>query len=260
MLVKTQDGNHIFAQSFGDEHAKAIIFCNSLGTDFRMWQPQIDALSSSYRVIAYDTRGHGQSSAEGQDWTLENLGQDVIAVLDAFGIDKAVFCGISMGGLTGQWLAINCAERFNHIVVCNTAAKIGNQQAWLERAELVRAQGMGPVADSAASRWFTAAYCEQHADKVNPLIETLRATSAEGYAKCCEVLADADVRAELASAQVPLTSIGGEFDPVTTVADAQWIADQVAGATVVSVPASHISNIEAETQFTAAIIEVLQQS
>ena len=225
-----------------------------------MWQPQIDALASSYRVIAYDTRGHGQSSAEGQDWTLENLGQDVITVLDAFGIDKAVFCGISMGGLTGQWLAINRAERFNHIVVCNTAAKIGNQQAWLERAELVRTQGMGPVADSAASRWFTAEYSEQNADKVNPLIETLRATSAEGYAKCCEVLADADLRAELASAQVKLTSIGGEFDPVTTVADAQWIAEQVAGAKLVSVPASHISNIEAEAQFTAAITEVLQQS
>ncbi|MDO5679852.1 MAG: 3-oxoadipate enol-lactonase [Pelistega sp.] len=260
MLVKTQDGNRLNAQSFGDESAQAIIFCNSLGTDYRMWQPQIDALSSSYRVIAYDTRGHGQSSADGQGWTLDNLGQDVIAVLDSFGIDKAVFCGISMGGLTGQWLAINRADRFEHIVVCNTAAKIGNQQAWLERAELVRTQGMDPVADSAASRWFTAEYSEQNADKVNPLIETLRATSAEGYAKCCEVLAVADLRAELVSAKVPLTSIGGEFDPVTTIADAQWIAEQVAGAKLVSVPASHISNIEAEAQFTAAITAVLQQS
>ena len=260
MLVKTQDGNHLYAQSFGDEGAKAIIFCNSLGTDHRMWQPQIEALSSKYRVIAYDTRGHGQSTAEGGPWTLADLGNDVIAVLDAFGIEKAVFCGISMGGLTGQWLAIHQAERFHHIMVCNTAAKIGNEQAWLERAELVRSQGMGPVADSAASRWFTPEFCEQNPEQVNPLIETLRETSAEGYAKCCEVLATADLRADLASAKVALTSIGGEFDPVTSVADAQWIAEQVAGAKLVSVPASHISNIEAKEQFNAAVYQVLHQN
>lgn len=257
MLVKTRDGNQLYAQSFGDMGTQTIIFCNSLGTDYRMWQPQIEVLAADYHVIVYDTRGHGQSSAEGEAWTLADLGQDVIDVLDAFEVEKATFCGISMGGLTGQWLAIHQAERFHHIIVCNTAAKIGTAEAWHQRAQAVRADGMGPIAESAASRWFTPAFCEQHAEKVEPLINTIRATSAEGYAKCCEVLAGADLRESLHTAQVNLTSVGGESDPVTTIEDARWIAEQVSGADLVSVPASHISNIEAESQFNAVLYRIM---
>lgn len=161
MWINTHDKNRLYAQSFGDEQAPVLIFCNSLGTDHTMWQPQIDALAADYRMIAYDTRGHGRSSAEGSGWTLADLGKDVISVLDGFGIESAQFCGISMGGLTGLWLAIHRAERFSRLTVSNTAAKIGNAAAWQVRAEIVRSEGMGSIADSAASRWFTPAFCER---------------------------------------------------------------------------------------------------
>ena len=133
-------------QTFGNPANPALIFSNSLGTTYRMWQPQIDALQNDFYIITYDTRGHGGSTAPDQPFTIEQLGDDVIALLDHLQVKQAHFCGISMGGLTGQWLAINKPERFSHVVVCNTAAKIGQEQAWNERATLVREQGLAPIA------------------------------------------------------------------------------------------------------------------
>ena len=249
MWINTHDKNRLYAQSFGDEQAPALIFCNSLGTDHYMWQPQIDALAADYRMIAYDTRGHGQSSAEGSGWTLADLGKDVISVLDGFGIESAQFCGISMGGLTGLWLAIHRAERFSRLTVSNTAAKIGNAAAWQVRAEIVRSEGMGSIADSAASRWFTPAFCERRPNTVARLTDTLRHSHAEGYAKCCDVLATADVRALVHQADVDMQVIGGKHDAVTTVADAQWLAQNLPRASLAVLPGAHIANIEATAEF-----------
>ena len=132
-----------------------------------MWQPQIEHFQQDY-YVCYDTRGHGASSAPQGPYSLEQLGQDVVSLLDHLNIAKAAFCGISMGGLTGQWLAIHKPERFNHVIVCNTAAKIGQEQAWQDRAALVREQGLAPIAATAASRWFT-----------NPFIQSNPAVVAE---------------------------------------------------------------------------------
>ncbi len=120
-----------------------------------MWQAQIDFFQQDFFVICYDTRGHGASSAPQGPYSIDQLGQDVVNLLDHLNVEKAAFCGISMGGLTGQWLAIHRPERFNQVVVCNTAAKIGQEQAWNDRAALVREQGLQPIASTAASRWFT---------------------------------------------------------------------------------------------------------
>ncbi|UOO80928.1 3-oxoadipate enol-lactonase [Uruburuella testudinis] len=249
MWIHTHDGNRLYARSFGDEQAPALIFCNSLGTDHSMWQPQIDALSTDYRVIVYDTRGHGHSSAKGGSWTLADLGRDVISVLDGFNIPTAGFCGISMGGLTGLWLALHHAERFNRIIISNTAAKIGNTEAWSARARSVRSEGMNAIADSAASRWFSDDFCRRNAAAVARLTEILRHTPAEGYAKCCEILAAADLRPHIHTAKSDILVIGGTADPVTTPDDAQWLASTLPHATLAVLPASHIANIEAAEEF-----------
>lgn len=145
----------IHYQTFGDKNNPALIFSNSLGTNYTLWQPQIEALQHQFYLIGYDTRGHGQSSIPLHSYSIDELGQDVVALLNHLNIKKANFCGISMGGLTGQWLAVHRPEHFNKIIVSNTAAKIGNATAWRERADKVRQDGLRPIADTAASRWFT---------------------------------------------------------------------------------------------------------
>ncbi|WP_130802032.1 3-oxoadipate enol-lactonase [Acinetobacter ihumii] len=240
-------------QIFGDAHQSALIFSNSLGTNLSMWQKQIDDFKQNFFVICYDTRSHGASSTPQGCYSLDQLGNDVIQLLDHLNIAKASFCGISMGGLTGQWLAIHFPERFNQVIVANTAAKIGQAQAWQDRAKLVREQGLKPIAETAASRWFTEDFIQQHSLTVASLSNDLAAGSAEGYANCCEALAQADLRDELGQIDIPVLIIAGQHDPVTTVADGQWMQQQIAHAQLAEINASHISNIEQPEQFNQCI-------
>lgn len=243
----------------GPNDAPALVLSNSLGTTAEMWAPQLDALTKHYRVVRYDTRGHGASIALNGEYTLELLGRDVLAVLDALGIERAHFCGISMGGLTGQWLGAHAGERIDKLIVANTAARIGTVQGWGERAALVRARGMDEVADGAAGRWFTAGFIERQPEVVARLTERLRATPAAGYAGCCDALSTADVRHEIATIAAPMLVIAGRYDPVTTVHDAQFIAERVPGARTATLDASHLSNVEAADAFNEAVLAFLTE-
>lgn len=243
----------------GPDEAPALILSNSLGTTAQMWAPQLDALAKHYRVVRYDTRGHGASIAPPGAYTLELLGRDVLAVLDALDIERAHFCGISMGGLTGQWLGVHARERIDKLIVANTAARIGSAQGWSERAALVRARGMDEVADGAAARWFTAGFIERQPEAVARLTDRLRATPAHGYAGCCDALSTADVRHEVHTITAPMLVIAGRHDPVTTVLDAQSIAERVPGARMSILDASHLSNVEAADEFNAAVLGFLTE-
>ena len=245
--------------TFGDNTNPALIFSNSLGTSYHMWQPQIDALQNDYFIICYDTRGHGKSSAPTGPYNFDQLGQDVIDLLNHLSIDKAFFCGISMGGMTGQWLAINHPDRFYHLMLCNTAAKIGNEAAWTERAQLVREQGLAPIATTAASRWFTADFIDNHSDVVKALSDALAAGSSEGYASCCEALSNADTRELLKNICAPVTVVAGSKDPVTTVADGQYMVDHIPNAKLAIIDASHISNIEQPEVFNQYVRQQFNQ-
>lgn len=245
-------------QTFGDPQKPVLIFSNSLGTNYGMWQKQFNYFKQHYFVICYDTRGHGASSAPQCGYTIDQLGEDVIQLMDHLKISKAAFCGISMGGLTGQWLAIQYPERFNHVIIANTAAKIGQVQAWLDRAKLVGEQGLEPIAHTAASRWFTQHFIQQSHEVVETLSADLAAGSAAGYASCCEALAYADLRDELVNIQIPVLIITGQQDPVTTVTDGQFMQERIAHAKLVEIDASHISNIEQPEDFNQAIKEFLE--
>jgi 3-oxoadipate enol-lactonase len=186
------------------------------------------------------------------------LGRDVLSLLDELDIERAHFCGISMGGLTGQWLGVHAPERIDKLVIADTAARIGTEEGWRSRAQLVRTQGMADVAAGAAGRWFTADFIAREPAVVAAMTEQLRAISPEGYAACCDVLAVADLRGSVGAITVPLLVIAGEFDPVTTVDDARFIAERVQGAKVAVVPASHLSNIEAPGAFNSAVLDFLK--
>jgi len=242
----------------GPADAPVLVLSNSLGTTRQMWAPQRDALTRHYRVLSYDTRGHGGSGVPPAPYSLEALGRDVLSLLDELDIERAHFCGISMGGLTGQWLAVHAPERIGKLVIADTAARIGTVEGWRSRAQLVRSQGMADVAAGAAGRWFTADFIAREPAVVTAMTDALRAISPEGYAACCDVLAVADLRESIGAIKAPLLVVAGEFDPVTTVEDARFIAERVQGAQVVVVPASHLSNIEAPDAFNSAVLDFLK--
>ena len=251
-IFQSKDVN-INYQTFGDPNSPALVFSNSLGTNYGMWQKQFNYFKDRFFIICYDTRGHGSSSTPTGSYTLQQLGQDVIDLLNYLRIKKTAFCGISMGGLTGQWLAIHYPERFSHVIIANSAAKIGQEQAWLDRAKLVREQGLEPIAATAASRWFTDPFIQSHPIVINNLCNDLSAGSAAGYANCCEALAKADVSAELKYISIPTLIIAGIQDPITSVEDAKLMLLNIQNAELVEINASHISNIERENDFNKLI-------
>ncbi|PHV17523.1 3-oxoadipate enol-lactonase [Janthinobacterium sp. BJB1] len=247
------DGIGLHYRTDGERGKPCLLLSNSLGTDLSMWDVQAAALAGDFFVVRYDTRGHGQSAGGGAPFGIERLGLDVVALLDHLDIARAAFCGISMGGLTGQWLGIHQPRRLTQLVLANTAARIGAAAPWQLRAEQVRRDGMAAVADGAAARWFTPQLIAREPDTVARMTATLRSQDAGGYAACCEALAQADLRAQVATIAVPTLIIAGEHDLVTTVDDGRWLQQRIAGSRLASVPASHISNVEAADLFTAQL-------
>ena len=247
----------------GDAAAPALILSNSLGTTLEMWDPQVDAFAQHHRLIRYDSRGHGGSPVTPGPYSFADLGQDVLAVLDALGIAQAAFCGISMGGHTGLWLGIHASSRFSAIAVCNSAAKIGTPQGWNERAAMVREGGqasMHTLAESSPGRWFSADFVSAQPAQVQRAQAWLAGIAPQGYAACCEALATSDLRGDLGRITTPTLLLAGASDPVTTVADAHAMQAGITGAQLAIVPASHLSNLEAPGAFDQAILHFLATS
>jgi 3-oxoadipate enol-lactonase len=222
-----------------------------------MWDAQADALADQFYVLRYDTRGHGQSARGIEPASLSRLGRDVLGLLDALAITSAHFCGISMGGLTGQWLGIHAPERLSSLVIANSAARIGTREGWSTRAAQVRSDGMPGIAAGAAARWFTPEFIARSSSSVASMISKLATQDPEGYAACCDALADADLCGEISAIPAPTLILAGEHDPVTTVADGAWMVARIKHARLQTLPASHLSNIEAEAQFTQALLRFL---
>ena len=243
------DDVRLHVRTDGDPARPCLVLSNSLGTDLSMWDPQAATLARDFYVLRYDTRGHGRSDIGTAPVTLDRLGRDVVGLLDALAIPRAHFCGISMGGMTGQWLGIHAPQRLDKLVLANTAARIGTHEGWTARAAQVRAGGMDGVADGAAVRWFTPDFGARSPGLVEAMLVRLREQDPQGYAACCDALAQADLRADISAIRCPTLVIAGRADPVTTVADARMLAETIANAALAEVDASHISNIEAEHPF-----------
>jgi 3-oxoadipate enol-lactonase len=246
----------------GEASLPALLLSNSLGTTLEMWKPQVDELSKNFHVIRYDTRGHGGSPITPGPYEFKDLGADVLAIMDALEVDRGMFCGLSMGGHTGLWLAINAAKRFQAIAVCNSAARIGTVDGWRERAASVRqggVSGMHDLAKSAPSRWFTDQFITRSPDIVKQTQQGLENVSPEGYAACCDALATSDLRGDLPAINTPMLFLAGLSDPVTTLLDAQQMQCLVSTSQLKTIAASHLSNIEAPHEFTNIVSSFLSQ-
>lgn len=244
----------------GPPAAPVLVLSNSLGTTMSLWNAQCEALSRRFRVLRYDTRGHGRSGA-GEDpasgYTLAQLGNDVLRLMDGLGIARAAFCGISMGGITGLWLGIHAPGRFDRLVIANSAARIGTKAAWRERAAHVAACGMDAVADGASGRWFTPGFVHREPALAANMIDGLRRTLPAGYAGCCLALAEANLRESIGEIGIPTLLVAGAHDAVTTVADTDFMRERIAGAASSILDASHLSNLEAAAAFTVELRDFL---
>jgi len=260
MIMKTLDlaTHRLNYRIDGDGDGKPwLVFCNSLGTDLHMWDEQAEALAGTFRILRYDRRGHGRSTAPTPPYRIADLGGDVIALLDALKIGKAHFCGLSIGGLTGQWLGIHVGNRFDRIVVCATAAKIGTGASWAARIAAVEANGLAALTAATAERWFSPAFNQTHAARVAKILAAFVSTTVDGYNGCCAALADGDLRAEIHRIQNPLLAISGADDPVCPPADLEAIARAVPNGRHLSLPGRHIVNIESAAAFNAALVDFL---
>jgi 3-oxoadipate enol-lactonase len=242
----------------GDQDA-VLVFSNSLGTDFSMWDPQMAELQRRFRILRYDTRGHGQSSVTPADYSIEQLGRDVLDLLDSLGLDRVHFCGLSMGGMIGMWLAIHAPNRLHRLVISNTAARIGTKQMWNGRIATVRENGMKSVAAAVIERWFTPEFRASSAEKVARAQRMLENSPPEGYAACCAAIRDMDQRETVARIKASTLVIYGASDPVTPSAEAQFLTAQIRGSVAVELAAAHLSNIEQADAFTEAVRSFLSR-
>ena len=257
MAFAELDGIRIRYELTGDPGLPVLVMSHSLGVDLTMWEPQLAALARHLRVLRYDTRGHGGSSVPEGPYTAADLGGDVLALLDALGIQQVSFCGLSMGGVVGQWLGIHAQDRIQKLVLADTAAKIGTEEGWNSRIETVLHDGLDPVVPGTLERWFTAPFRVAEPETIARTAAVLGATSAKGYAGCCAVIRDADFRGSIAQIGLPTLVITGSDDPVTPPADGRFMADSIAGSRYAELDAAHLSNVEAAGAFNEALLAFL---
>ena len=241
----------------GPHGAPPLVLCNSLGTTLEMWDAQAADLTAQFRLVRYDQRGHGRSPVPPGPYSIEDLGRDALGLLDDLGIERTSLCGLSIGGMVGMWLAAETPERIERLVLCSTAPTLPPREQWLERAATVRADGVSAIADAAIDRWFT----PLAPDSLRETFRTmLVATPAEGYAGCCEALADLDLRDRLAAIEAPTLVVTGAGDPVAPPETGEQLAASISGARHVTVAgARHIANAEQPATFTQPVLAHLTE-
>lgn len=247
--------NHRFD---GPADAPILVLSNSLATDLTAWSSNLPAWTSTFRVLRYDQRGHGGSEVPPGPYSLELLGRDVVDLLDEVGVERASFCGLSLGGATGMWVAVNAPDRIERLVLACTSPRFGEPEQWLDRARIVRSEGLEAIADAVLARWFTPRFREEHQTVVAGFRAGLVGTSTDAYAACCEALAAWDFRDRVREIAAPTLVIAGNDDPAVPPDQAALLADAIAGSRlVVLAEAAHLANVEQPEAFSAAVSEHL---
>lgn len=247
----------IHYQLDGPEGAPALVLCNSLGADLRMWDPLVPALAARFRVVRHDARGHGGSQATPGPYSVELLAQDVLGLLQALELHRPHLCGLSLGGMVGLWLAAHAQGSIASLVLCNTAARMARPEAYQERIERVRSGGLAAVVDAVLAVWFTPRFRADRPDEVAQAREMILSVSPEGYAAACAAVRDHDAREWLARVAVPALVVAGSDDPVTPPADGRLLARGIPGARYVELPAAHLSALEAGPALAERIVSFL---
>jgi 3-oxoadipate enol-lactonase len=255
--ITAGDGVTLACREDGSESLPALVFSNSLGTAMRVWDPQVEALRPHFRIIRYDIRGHGQSSVPTRPATIERLGEDLLAVLNAYALDRAHICGLSLGGLTALWLAATHPERVDRAVFANTAARIGSAESWNARIEAVRAGGMAAVREAVVSRFLSPAFQARDPHTTLRFGDMLEATDPNGYIAACAALATADLRPVVPNITAPSLIIAGALDEATPPSQAAELHRAIPGSEMAVLDAAHLSSLEQPGAFNALLLQFL---
>jgi 3-oxoadipate enol-lactonase len=243
----------------GPFDAPVVVLSNSLGASLEMWAPQVAALTGLFRVLRYDQRGHGGSPVPPGPYDIADFGRDVLDMLDRLELERVHFCGLSLGGMTGMWLAANAPERIDRLALLCTTAYFGPSDVWAERIAAVREGGTEAVADAGMERWFTPEFREREPRTVARIRAMVAAQPAEGYVETCGALERLDLRDALPSVTAPTLVIGGDDDPSTPVdPHANLLAERIPGARLEVVHARHLANVEQAETVTDLILEHLE--
>ncbi len=254
------NGVQIHYQFDGPEDAPLVTMSHSLAAHSGMWWPQMDALTERFRVLRFDTRGHGQSSVPPGPYTLDQLSDDLLALWDGLGVERSHYVGLSMGGMIGQGAVLKQPERFASLTLCDTAAALpsGFEPVWEERIATAEQQGMAALVEPTIARWFTASCLANGGAEAEPVRQMIAATSVPGYVGCCRAIMGLDFLAHLPQIRVQTLVVVGEEDMGTPVALSEAIAERIDGARLVVLPgAAHFSNVEQADAFNGTVLDFL---
>src|SRR5690348_10178200 len=252
------DGCPINVEVEGRADAPVLMLSNSLGTDLHMWDPQMPEFTRHFRVVRYDRRGHGKSGAPKGPYSFERFGRDILTVIDALKIKTMNWCGLSMGGMDGQWLGANAPDRVEKLVLANTNFYYADKAPWADRIKFVRDKGLEALVGPNMERWFTKGFRERAPEAIARMTKMFVASDREGYIGCVEAIRDMDFRASNPTIKTPTLVIVGAQDPATPPIAGETIAKAIPGAKLVSLDAAHISNVEQPQAFTKAVLDFLQ--
>jgi 3-oxoadipate enol-lactonase len=253
------DGLNIAYRVDGDESADALVLINSLGTDLRLWEPQMAELTQHFRVIRYDCRGHGESDVPRGPATIGRLGADLIALLETLHVDRAHLCGLSLGGITALWAAAYHRERIGRAVFANASARFGTTQSWDERIRSVQAGGMAAISETVVGRFLGASFRAAHPDVTRRITDMVEATPAAGYLAVCAALRDADLRDVVSRIRAPSLIVAGELDQSAPLRESQELYTSIANSELVVLPgAAHLTNVEQAEEFTRVVTKFLR--
>jgi 3-oxoadipate enol-lactonase len=248
--IVTGDGCRIAYRFDGDPALPVLMLSNSLGTSMAMWESQLEAFMRTHHVLRYDSRGHGGSDAPAGAYSIDRLGCDAVELMDALDLATVDFCGLSKGGMVGQWLGYRHPDRLRHLILANTSAYMGPAAGWQGRIATVVSQGMAAICDAVLDRWFTPEFLARNGDGIDSVRGQFLATSAQGYAGCCAAIRDMDLRPTARLIDVPTLVIGGSRDPATPPDHADHLGREIPQAILFLIEAAHLSNVECPRSFT----------
>jgi 3-oxoadipate enol-lactonase len=253
------DGIRLHCRVEGPEGAPAIVFLNSLGTDLRMWDPQVAVLRSSFKVVRHDSRGHGASDSPAGPYSIELLGGDVVGLLDALEIERVDLCGVSMGGLVALWLAASHPNRIGRAILAGTAVKIGSKELWDERVRAVEAGGMEAIRDVVMERLLTSSFRKRSPEVAGRVEATLESTPPDGYVASCVAVRNADLTDVVGTIRAHSLIVVGADDVAAPPREAEKLHEHIAGSELVVLEdASHLCNIEQPERFNQAVLRFLE--
>jgi 3-oxoadipate enol-lactonase len=244
----------------GNPEMPVLVLSNSLGADLSMWDAQVPAFAQHFHMLRYDSYGHGASTLGADEFGIDKLGQDAVRLLDHLELSTVSFCGLSVGGLVGQWLGLHEASRVEKLVLCNTAARIGTAESWNARIDAINKGGISSISKAILERWFTAPFHEREPDTVDRFRQILEATPAESYIATCAAIRDADMRGDVAKIRAKTLVIAGTQDKATPPEGGRFLAERIPGSKYVEFDTAHLSNVELPQRFSGEVLKFLTQA